>query len=189
MKNKRTVMASENELQRYIDQKAFIKIYRKLFEHEENISGFILSMTKDFILIQTDNEFKLDGFAIIKKGDYERIRHSSFERTIRKIFKAEGLLNTGFGLKQQLNMESWTSIFKALKKQDVHIILESEHEDYLDFHIGPIVKVNKKSLSIHNYNPNGIYDNKPTTITFEKIRTLKFGDNYSVVFRKYIRSK
>ena len=39
-------------LQKYIDKKEFIKIYRTFQERDENIRGFILKMTKDFLLVQ-----------------------------------------------------------------------------------------------------------------------------------------
>jgi hypothetical protein len=179
----------DNILQKYIDNKSFVKICRTIFENEVNLSGFILSISKDFLLIQVDNEFRLDGFAIIIKNDFDSIRHSSYERTQRKIFKAEGLLSEGFGLDNHIKLDSWTNIFSELKRKDIHIIIESDNKDYLDFHIGHITKITSKSVSIHNYNPNGIYDNKPTIIKFDKIRSLKFGDNYSTVFRKYLRTK
>jgi hypothetical protein len=43
--------------------------------------------------------------------------------------------------------------------------------------------------SVLNYDPNGIFDKKPTVINLEKIRTLRFADNYSTVFRKYLRTR
>jgi hypothetical protein len=186
MKNKEEY---DDLLKKYQDNKSFVKIYRTILDKEDNLSGYILSSSKNFILIQTDNEFRLDGFAIISKDDFDWIRHSSYERTQRKIFKAEGLLNIGFGFDKKLNLDSWTNIFKDLKRNDFHVIIESENKEYLDFHIGHLTKVFNKSVSIHNYNPNGVYDEKPTTIKFEKIRTIKFGDSYSTIFRKYLRTK
>ncbi len=59
--------------------------------------------------------------------------------------------------------------------------------DYFDFWIGEIESVTDKSISIHNYNPDGLLYEKPSTIKLDTINTITFGDNYSTVFRKYLK--
>src|ERR1700748_62021 len=97
MKEQEKIKQYNLMLQKYITKKSFVKIYRTVCGKEENLSGFILEMSKNFLLLQLDNEFALDGFAIISLNDFDSIRHSSYERTQRKIFSAEGLLADGFG--------------------------------------------------------------------------------------------
>lgn len=176
-------------LQKYIDNKSFIKIFRTVCDKEENISGFLLGMSKDFMFMQIDSDFMFDGYAIIRKDDFDNIRYSSYERTQRKIFKAEGLLEKEYGFGEQLPLTNWTDIFNALKNYDYHVIIENINKDYLDFWIGQIMKVTDKSVSIHNYNPDGQLDEKPKSIKFSTISIVKFGDNYSKTFRKYLRVK
>ncbi|HKO82757.1 MAG TPA: hypothetical protein VJU78_20265 [Chitinophagaceae bacterium] len=174
-------------LQKYSDKKSFIKFYRTVCGQEENLSGFILGLSKHFVFIQLDYDFMLDGFAIIRLDDFDSIRHSSYERTQRKIFKCEGLLDNGFGFDKLMPLTSWTDIFKTLKKYNYHVIVENINKDYLDFWIGEIKSVTDKSVSIHNYNPDGELDDKPKNIKFETISVLKFGDRYSTTFRKYLK--
>ncbi len=176
-------------LQKYIDNKSFIKILRTIFDEEENMSGFLIGMSKDFILVQLDSSFKFDGYAIFRKDDFDSIRHSSFERTQRKIFKAEGLLEKEYGFDKHLPLTSWKAIFHALKGYDYHVSIKNRAKDYLDFWIGPILKVTNKSVSIRNYDPNGVLYEKPTVIKYDSISVVEFGDNYSTVFRKYLREK
>lgn len=176
-------------LQKYIDNKSFIKIFRTVCDKEENISGFLLGMSKDFMFMQIDSDFMFDGYAIIRKDDFDNILYSSYERTQRKIFKAEGLLEKEYGFGEQLPLTNWTDIFNALKNYDYHVIIENINKDYLDFWIGQIMKVTDKSVSIHNYNPDGQLDEKPKSIKFSTISIVKFGDNYSKTFRKYLRVK
>jgi len=97
-------------------------------------------------------------------------------------------LNEGFGFDPKFSLESWKSILTQLKELDFHVIIESDHKKVLNFHIGQIVKTTNKSVFIHNYDPNGFFDKMPTKIKFKKIRTLKFDDNYSKVFRKYLKN-
>jgi hypothetical protein len=176
-------------LQKYIDKKAFVKIFRTVCNKEENLSGFILGMSKGFLFLQLDYDFMLDGYAIIRLDDFDSLRHSSYERTQRKIFNAEGIFETTYGFGKHLPLTSWTDILKALKSHDLHIIVENINKDYLDFWIGEIKNVTDKSVSIHNYDPDGQFDDKPKSIKLDTISVIKFGDRYSTVFRKYLKHK
>lgn len=176
-------------LQKYIDKKAFVKIFRTVCDKEENLSGFILGMSKAFLLLQLADDFMLDGYAIIRLDDFDSLSHSSYQRTQRKIFDAEGILSTTYGFDKHLSLTSWTDILKALKSYDLHVIIENINKDYLNFWIGDIKKVTDKSMSIYNYNPDGQLDEKPKIIKLDTISIIKFGDRYSTVFRKYLKHK
>lgn len=176
-------------LQKYIRNKSYVKIFRTVCDKEENLSGFILGMSKRFLFLQLDNEFSLDGYAVIRLDDFDSIRHSSYERTQRKILSSEGFLGEGYGFDRDLPLTDWTAILKALKKYDIHVIIENIRDAELDFWIGQIARVSVKSVRIHNYNPDGILDEKPTAINLDTISILKFGDRYSTIFRKYLRAK
>ena len=174
-------------LQTYIKKKSLIKIFRTVCDKEENLSGFILGMSSNFLFLQLDNEFILDGYAVIKIDDFDGIRHSSYERTQRKIFYAEGLLANGYGFEKHLPLTSWNDILKTLKSYDIHVIIESINNGSLDFSIGRITRVSERSVSIHNYDPDGNLDEKPTVIKWDTISIMKFGDRYSTTFRKYLK--
>ncbi|WP_315821735.1 hypothetical protein [Paraflavitalea speifideaquila] len=57
------------------------------------------------------------------------------------------------------------------------------------FEIGPIKRIAKNSFQIQYYDPAGVLENKLTTIKYEDITTLKFGDRYSTTFKKYLKTK
>lgn len=181
-------MTNKLKVKKYLDKKTNVKIYRTIKNKEANFTGFILAISKEFMLIQTDFDFRLDGYTIIRRDDFSFIRNSSYEKTQTKIYKSEGLLNEGFGFDPKFSIESWKSILTQLKELNFHVIIESDNKKVLNFHIGQIVKTTNKSVFIHNYDPNGILDKMPTKIKFKKIRTLKFDDNYSKVFRKYLKN-
>jgi hypothetical protein len=139
-------------------------------------------------LIQLNFDFILDGYAIIRKDDFDSIRCNKFDKTQKKIFKAEKILDTSYGITTSISITNWADILGSLKKWDYHIIVESiNKEEELDFFIGPIKRINEKSLSIHNYDPTGKLDKKPTNIKFNTISVIQFGDKYSTTFRKYLR--
>lgn len=96
-----------NLLQKHIDKKNFVKINRTFKDREENISGFILSLSKDFLLLQVDNEFMLDGYAIIPKHKFDSIRCNKYDKIFKKIYKDEGLLSTQYGFNKSVSLKSW----------------------------------------------------------------------------------
>lgn len=174
-------------LQKYLDKKEFVKIFRTFFDREYNLSGFILKMSKDFLLLHLVDDHLLDGYAILRQDDYDSIRCGPFEKTYKKILKSEGILDTTYGLDKNIDLASWEDILQDLKKYDYHIIIENTKKDNLDFFIGPIKKAGKTTVSIHNYDATGKLDKKPTKIKLDKIKTITFGDRYSTIFRKYIK--
>ena len=190
MTNREKIKEYNLRLQKYIDNKSYVKIFRTVCDKEENLSGFILAMSKKFLFLQLDNEFMLNGYAIIRLDDFDSIRHSSYERTQRKIFDGEGLLSAerGFGFDKPMPLTSWTDILKTLKGYDLHVIIENINKDDLDFRIGPITRVTNKSMSLRYYNPDGLFDDKPSTIRLDTISVITFGDRYSTIFRKYLKT-
>lgn len=127
------------------------------------------------------------AIAIIRTDDYDSIRHSSYERTQRKIYKAEGLLSENFAFEKPIPLTGWADIFRTLKRYDIHVIIESIDGNSIDFRIGPIKRVTEKSVTIHNYDPDGKLEEKPTNIRYDAISIVQFGDRYSTVFRKYLK--
>ena len=93
-------------IQSHIDKKDFVKIYRKFKEKEENISGFILAISKDFLLLQVDNEFSYNGDAIMRKDQFDSLRCNKYDKTQKKIYKAEGLLDNGYGIDKNISLKS-----------------------------------------------------------------------------------
>ena len=174
-------------LQRYIDKREYVKIYRTICNEEENLSGFILKMSKSFLLLQVSSDFMLDGYAIIRKDDFDSIRCNKFDKTQKNILKAEGILKTNYGIDENIPLTNWVRIFQNLRKHNYHIIIENINKDNLDFFIGSITRITKDSVSILNYDSTGKLDQKPTPIKLNNIKTVKFGDRYSTIFRKYLK--
>ncbi len=185
-KNKE-IKAYDAFLQSHIDKRDFVKIYRKFKEREENISGFLLAISKDFLLLQVDNEFSLNGYAIMRKDQFDSLRCNKYDKTQKKIYIAEGLLENGYGIDKSISLKSWQDIFKTLKFFDYHVIIECEDKEEPWFDIGPIKRVNKESVSIQYYDPTGQLESKLTSRKYSDITLVKFDDNYSKTFRKYLK--
>lgn len=185
--NKEKIKSYDDMLQKHINKKDFVKIYRTFKNREEDISGFILALSKQFLVLQVDNEFMLDGYAIIPKDRFSSIRCNSYDKAFKKIYKEEGILDTQYGFNQSLTLKSWKELFLNLKKLEYHVIVECEDKDDPDFVIGPIKRVTKNKVSIQYYDPAGVLQDKLTTLSYHDITILKFGDRYSTTFKKYLK--
>jgi hypothetical protein len=187
MKKKDKIERYDNMLQKHIDNKDFVKIFRTFQDTEKNISGFILSMTKNFLLVQLDYDFILNGYSIIRKDQFDSLRCNKYDKTQKRIFQAEGIIDRFYGLDKSVSLTNWQDIFTDLEKLDYHIIIECENKKRPKFLIGPIEKVTKNKINIQNYDPTGKLDEKSSSVKYDDITIVTFGDNYSTTFRKYLR--
>jgi hypothetical protein len=87
MTKKDKVKAYNKMLQRHIENKDFVKIYRTFQDVESNIFGFILAMTESFLLIQENYDFMLDGYSIIRLDQFDSLRCNKFDKTQKKSFR------------------------------------------------------------------------------------------------------
>ncbi|WP_276483476.1 hypothetical protein [Paraflavitalea pollutisoli] len=185
MKNdKKTIGAYELMMQKHSDRKDFVTLERSW---GDNLTGFILGISKDFLLLQIDRDFASDGYAVIPKHGFESLRCNRFDRMSKKIYKGEGGLGASWGLQQPVSLDSWPDLFRSLRALDYHVIVELEDQEEPDFVIGPIKKVLKTLVGVQYYNPEGKLDARTTSIPYSEITIVRFGDRYSTVFRKYLK--
>ena len=155
-----SVRQYDDMLKCHVDKKDYVKIKRIVTDGEANISGFILQMSKDFLLVQKEEEFFLNGYGIIRRDHYDAIRCNKFDKAFKRILKAEGIFDSDYGIKNKLRLNEWKTIFEDLMKNDYHVIVECEDLEDPLFVIGPIKKVNTDSVSIQYYDPTGLLDKK-----------------------------
>lgn len=176
-------------LQKYIDRKEYVTIKRTVTEGEANISGFLLKMSKDFLLMQKQEEFNLNGYGIIRMDHFDALRSNNVDKTFKKILRAEGIMAADYGIKNEIDLKSWQTIFHDLKKLDYHVIVECEDLEEPLFLIGPIKRVNKSAVGIQYYDATGQLDAELTMVKYDDITLVKFDDRYINIFRKYLRVK
>ena len=179
----------DKKLKKHIKRKDFIKIYRTGKEGEANISGFILQMSTEFLLLQNEEELYLNGYSIILRERFDSIRLSKTEIYQRKILEKEGIIKSNYGLKNKINLKSWETIFKDLKENDYFAIAECEDLKEPSFTIGEIAKIRKKSVGIRYFSPSGIIEKKPTKIKYKEITLVKFDDRYTNMYRKFLKEE
>jgi hypothetical protein len=174
-------------LLKHIGRKDIIKVFRKFRSGDSDMVGIPLDISDQFLLMQEEYDFSLDGYVIVPKDKFDSIRCAKFERASKKILKAEGILGANNGIQYSVGISSWEALFRSLKKNDQHVIIECEDLDESTFTIGPIVRVNKKSVSVLYFDATGQLNDAPTTIPFEDITIVKFDTRYNNIFRKYLK--
>ena len=186
--NKNKILKKEKileKLEKHYAEKLYVRLTRKKGKFEGISTGFILGKSKDFILIQESDEFRILGYQIFPIVTIKHVRYNKNDKTYERILKEEGLL-VRVELKHKIDLTDWKSICTDIKKTGLTIISECEHPKIKSFCIGDLKRINKKSISIQYFNPQGIYDKENTTNEFKNITKLSFDDHYANVFSKYV---
>jgi len=187
MKNRKNKIKEFDErLLSHIKHKDFVKIYRTGTDGAANISGFIIQMSDEFLLLQNEEEFFLNGYSIIRKERFDSIRMDETELFQRKILESEGIISLQHGLKEEINLASLSTIFSDLKKKDYYVIVECEDLEESTFTIGEISNSTRESVGIRYFAPDGVIEKEPTNIEFKDITLIKFDDRYTKLYRKYL---
>jgi len=173
-------------LQKHHEEKLYVRLTRGIKYLEFISTGFILDISEKFILLQETDEFRILGYQIIPIKTIKHVRYNENDKTYEKILKEEDLLQK-VNLKYKIDISNWKTITEDLKKIEICVISECEHPKTQSFCIGKIKKVNRKSISIHYFNAQGILDKEFTKNKFKKITKLSFDDYYANIFSKYVK--
>ena len=188
-RKKKAVKRFDNLLKSNITRKNLVLLERSFRSGEANIYGFLLRVSEGFILIHEYDDFELNGYSIIRQDQFESIRSNKHDRARRKMMNREGTLEVDLGIRYEVVLEDWASIFKSLKKQNLSVIVECEEKKNAGFTIGPIEVVDKKSVSIRHFDAAGILAKEVTKIPFKDITIVRFDERYINVYSKYLREK
>ncbi|WP_143885410.1 hypothetical protein [Chryseobacterium binzhouense] len=170
-------------VQKHIYRIDFVKVNLK---DDSSISGFLVKASDHFLMIEETYDFSLAGIKIIPLERVSGIRHGLSDKVSKMIYSKEGLIRFNKKIIKNTLLTDFEAIFKSIRKQNFHCIVESRKKEQELFSIGEILEVNEKSIVINNYNPTGKINKKPRKINFKNIEIINFNDNYSIVFRKYI---
>ncbi|SDH64373.1 hypothetical protein SAMN05421846_101406 [Chryseobacterium taeanense] len=174
-------------VKKHLEKSHYVKVYFFEDSPEELTSGFILKFSNDFLMLHESHNFTLDGIKLIPLNRISGFRHSKLEKTSEKIFLEEGLTTFNQKIINNTSLKNFESLFKSIKKQDFHCIVEGRKKDKYTFSIGDILEVNEKTVVIKNYDATGKFDKKPSKIFFKNIHFITFNDKYSRTFRKYLK--
>ncbi|REC47939.1 hypothetical protein [Chryseobacterium pennipullorum] len=172
-------------IQKHIKNTDFVKVYLD-HDNDSAIFGFIVKFSDHFLMIEESNDFALVGVKIVPYSKVRGIRHSRYDKISKAIYLEEKLVRFDQNIIDKTNVENGESLFKSIKKQDFHCSIESKKNKRDIFSIGEILEIDEKSVVIKNYDPAGKFTT-PHKISFKNIHVINFNDNYTKVFRKYLK--
>ncbi len=161
-----------------------VKIQRKV-DSDYSIYGFVLSCSSRLVLIHEAVDFHLNGYRIIRVSDITSVRYAKCDKQMTRMFSSEGVLDE-VGLIYPVNLKSWKSVFQSIRGTGLNVIVEGEEEDVDEFVIGPVVRVNDKSASVHHFDSLGKWRKKPTRCPYAEITTVQFDCEYANVWSRYL---
>ncbi|MDP9954573.1 hypothetical protein J2X97_000210 [Epilithonimonas hungarica] len=171
-------------IRKHIDKVNFVKVVLK---DDSSIFGFIVKSSNEFLMIEETYDFSLAGTKIVPYKNIKSIRHNKFDKVSKMIFSEEGLIKFNQKVIDKTSLKDFESLFRSIKKQNFHCIIESREKKIGYFSIGEILDINEKSVIIQNYDTTGKILKKPDKISFKNIKLINFNDNYSKTFRKYLK--
>ncbi len=169
-----------------IKSRQYCKFTRDVpFGEPEKIDGYPLKMSRDWLLIHNTDDMHLDGFILIRLCDVLLVRHQN--KGFQRILEGEGLAEK-VDWDINLNMSSTQEIMKGLRTSYDVVILDFDYDEGSDYlYLGEIVKAGKKSLRMRCIFANARWNHKLRKVVYSDISQIRFGDEYSTMFRKYAR--
>ena len=63
---------------------------------------------------------------------------------------------------------------------------ECERDESASFCIGVVTGIAADSVGVHQFNVVAVWDSSPTTVPFDEITQVRFGDRYANVYSHYV---
>jgi len=174
------------QIENAIAAKKYVRLTREKGNFSEYANGCVLERSSNFLLIISTHDFAFVGYEIIPLDTISKWRCNKDDRFYDKVITAEGIKGS-VGPTPDIDLSNWKTIFRALKKAGVPVIVLSEepHLDY--FNIGTIHRVTDTYVSIFYITPAGRVESEATKAKFDHITKVSFGDRYSTLISKHAR--
>ena len=179
----------KDKIKDFYENQKFARITRRVAKDWDEISrGYIVDFSKDFVVIQECDDFRLLGFNILPITDFKSIRFNNNDKYYDKIMSLENE-KENIGIKTKVDLSDWKNVFKSLRTNKKNVIIECENPEIGTFTIGPIKRITDKNVFIQYFNASGFLDEKLTKIEFENITKIMFDDRYIDIFSKYTKER
>jgi len=157
----------------------FRKIVREGIDPDP-LYGIVLRESDNLTLVARELDFVFDGYQVVRKADVTASTSTAGNKYGFKLLKAEGALSSI--AVPDVDLGSWRDLFSSL---GTGRFVWLENETTGDFTVGPIVRVNPKSVRVHYFDAAGKWQDGQT-FKYEDITTVQFGTRYLNLHAKYI---
>ena len=182
-------MSIADRLLDHYENKKFCKVMRQVAPGKlEKSDGYIVGYNDEFVLMREVYDFVLDGYHVFPRNTIAEVRFDKFNRYYDRILRKEGI-NTDISNEHAIDLTSWATIFRSIKKKGLPVIVENEDPEDESFDIGPITKVTQAAVYVRYFNAAGYLNETPTRILWKFITIAQFDDRYSKIFSKHLRER
>lgn len=160
---------------------------------DDPVFGYLLSLSDDLALFHAFADFDPDGYIIIRTADVDEVRRSEHEAFWDQMLAAEKLLS-GLIRPPEINIDSIRSAINSVASLYPQMIILSERTDeegdlWEVFNIGSVVEIHEDLLEFRTYDSLGVWEEKPRTIWYSDITTIKFDTRYANIFWRHIQPR
>jgi hypothetical protein len=175
-----------DKLEQLCAQRRLVHLERPLIDEGADVKGYLLDAGDEWILVNEVSDFHLNGYCLIRRMDIECVRRGRYERIMEAILRREGV-RAAKELESPMRLDATADMFADLLGLDECLIIEGELEESEFFYIGKLVRVGRKSMSIHHFDASGRWDPIPSLVNYENITRVTWGSEYIRIFSKYTR--
>ena len=175
----------ESLIRHHRDQHSLVKVERE--ELDDNpLHGFILDFNDEWIALQKEYDFQIDGIVLLRRADLTTLTHGKTNEFQKQLLVDEGRF-------QQVDFDfiiphGGVSELLAELPANRIVTLEDETEEDL-FLIGPVLEVKDGVVSIRFFSGDAQWDTEPATIALASITMIAFGNSYTSAYERYFSRK
>lgn len=171
-------------LERAVQEKRLVDIYRSKID-PSYIRGFILGVSPKLILIQWEDNFRLDGYGILQRKDIDAVQIADANEYTQTIYRGEGVYDAAMQPDTLENIMDWQQAFSAAQAGNEWVSIECETLDGGLYFLGKVLDTKKTMVQIAPLNDQGEMG-IPRKLYYKDITCLRFSSHYIRVHAKYI---
>ncbi len=146
--------------------------------------GVIVAQSPGLLLLHQEYDFQFDGYVAMRTKDITLCTSSESGDYCERLMRREGLWERVPQWVKKLSIGGWPELVADLVGKVV--ILEDEVRE--SFSIGPLLEAHAKHAVIHYFDGCGRLEDIEK-VPYSRITLVRFGDRYSTIHAKYLRSE
>ena len=175
----------ESLIRDYRDQRALVGVERDDLDGNP-LHGFILDFNDEWIALQKEYDFRIDGIVLVRRADITALRNSKTHKFQKQLLIDEGWF-------EQIDFDfmiphGGVSELLAELPADRIVTLEDEREEGM-FLIGPVLEVKDGVVSVRFFSGDAQWDSEPLTIKLTSITMIAFSSSYTSAYERYFLRK
>lgn len=184
MANKPQQQDLRSRLEQFQQRRTLITILRDI-EGVAPLDGFVLKASSQWVLLQYVDDFRLDGFCLLRTEDIESVQHGKFERFRQKVLDGEGLLAQVGRNAPSLDLKNLSTALGGLQKSQKLVTLLGEWPE-VDFLVaGRLKNVSPQAAQLEVLSALGMWEPDLQEVALAAVSLVTFDDHYLTTLSRY----